>query len=754
MTRSEIPTEWDLEDNPRYKRQNMQWAMKGKIERGLVELITNSDDNYRELEEQGKQVSGKIRIEIERRRKGQPSIVIVRDKAGGMTRKELFDKLGVLGKRTSGFEMGKARRGLHGRGARDIACFGTVHFESIKNDEYNHLIIPPSLRCRFNQSRPQKVTEDVRKRLGISRGNGTMVSLEVDGGRFKVPQHETLIEDFARYYSLRDLLSHPNRKITLLDINTRRENPLRYTYPAGEIVFDDEINFPEYSGVKAHLTIRRHSTPFQQDTTSPCREGILIKSVASIHACTHFGLEADPFAWRFTGEVLCKFIDNLVREYDDREDVRPDCPNHPTNNQIRILDPFRDGLLMEHPFTQALYNRCKGILKELIENLKTSEVPPKQDVTNEDLNRKLDKLSKELSPILEKKLKELEEEIPPGTTEGGQIEKLAIGLHIIPPEEIPIIASEPKTFSIIVKHYEPLDESLPIDISSSSDDVKLSASPVYFKKFTEDRTIGRTTFTVSSSKVGAEAFVEVSYDGYNNVVLVKTIEQPPPPALPEGLSFDKSTYHLKINKEKTLTLWLKTTQIDSSVPVEITSDHSGIVVKGGGKLELHKTDISGVLIGKCRIMGQQLKVRGTITARAKEFEAAHTRVVVEDRELTSRIELKFDPVEDNFGSVRYKRDDENPYLYKIAAKHPSISRYLGALTDEGYPGRSSPLYHAVLAEVASEALAFYVLEKQFNREGEHGKLDYTSTDAYYHKHFSDFLAIAHRCLVTEVTYDD
>lgn len=751
MTRSEIPTEWDLGADTRYKRQNMERAMGGKIERGLVKLATNSDDSYRDLEEQGEQVSGKIRIEIERRRKGQPSLVIVRDKAAGMSRMDMYDKLGTLGRRTSGFESGKARRGLHGRGARDIACFGTVNFESIKVDEYNHLVIPPSLRCRFAQPYSQKVTEDVRNRLGIPKGNGTMVSLEVDGGRFKVPQHETLIENFSRYYSLRDLFSNPNREITLVDIKTGREYRLRYSYPEGEIVFDDQIDFPEYPGVKAYLIIRKHSTPFQQDSTSPYREGILIKSGASIHDCTHFGLETDPFAWRFTGELLCEFIDTLIREYDDRDDANPDNPNHPTNNPLRILDPLRgDGLLMGHPFTQALRSRCKGIIKGLIETLKTSELPPKRDVTNDELNRKLGKLSKEISPLLEKKLKELEEEVPPGSIKKGMIDSLGIGLHIIPPEEIPIIVNEPKTFSIIVKNYEPLDESLPVDISSSSDEVKVNISSVHLKKFSEDRTVGRTTFTVSSSKVGAEAFVEASYNGYNNLVLVKAIEQPPPLELPDGLSFDKPTYHLKINKEKTLTLWLKTALIDSSFSIEIISDHSGIVVKGGGKLELHKTDRSGVLIGKCRIMGQQLKARGTVTARAKGFEPTHTRVIVEDREPTSAINLDFEPVEDNFGIVRYKWDDENPYLLKIAAKHPSISRYLGDLTDEGYPGRGSPLYHAVLAEVASEALAFKVLNSVFSREGDQGRLDYNDTDTYYHKHFSDFLAIAHKILVTDI----
>lgn len=157
IQRFDIPAEWDLGADPRYKRQNMERAMRGKVERGIVELITNADDSYRDLEDKGGHVSGKIRIEIERRRK-EPSVIIVRDRAGGMNRQEMFYKLGTLGRRTSGFEKGKARRGLHGRGARDIAAFGTVHFESIKDEEYNHLIIPPSLKCRFTEDRAKKVT--------------------------------------------------------------------------------------------------------------------------------------------------------------------------------------------------------------------------------------------------------------------------------------------------------------------------------------------------------------------------------------------------------------------------------------------------------------------------------------------------------------------------------------------------------------------------------------------------------------------
>jgi len=131
------------------------------------------------------------------------------------------------------------------------------------------------------------------------------------------------------------------------------------------------------------------------------------------------------------------------------------------------------------------------------------------------------------------------------------------------------------------------------------------------------------------------------------------------------------------------------------------------------------------------------------------FVPASTRVVVEEHEPVSEVKFKFDPVEDDFGSVRYKWDDKTPYRLLIGAKHPSIRRYLGELTEQGYPGVKDPLYHVVLAEVIAEALAFRILEPVFKKEGETGKLDYTETDTYYHKHFSEFVSIAHKHLAKE-----
>lgn len=746
MAKHKIPDQWDLRADPRYKRQNMERAMRGQIERGLVELFTNSDDSYRDLEEEGKQVSGKIRVEIDRKRRGQPSIVIVGDRASGMNREGMFCKLGTLGSRTSGFERGKARRGLHGRGARDVAAFGTIHFKSIKDGEYNHLMIPHSLKCRFPEPRMKRVTPEIREKLGIPKGNGTVVLIEADS-RFKIPKHETLRKDFSRYYSLRDLFAHPKREVMLVDLNTGEEDIFRYRYPVGEVVFNDVVTIPDYPEATVHLTIRIYPTPFEQ-TGLPYREGILVKSAAAIHDCTYFGLDIEPYAWRFSGELVCEYIDKLIREYDDREDENPDHPSHSSDNPMRILDPLRDGLILEHPFAWALYEKSKEILRTFVEELKATEIPPKRGVTDENLSKKLAVLSKEISKIFEKRMKELEEDIPPGTTDKRTIDKLPIGLHIIPPGEEPIITDQPKTFSIIIKHNERLDESLPVDISSSDNNVNVRVSPVYIKKLLDSGKVGTTTFTAESSTVGAKAFIEASYDGYYNFVSVRIVDRPPPPDVPEGLSFDKTLYHVRFGKEKDAILWLRaTTKMDEQVIARIASDHREIIIKGGGRCLLRETDRPNILGGKCIVIGRQLKAKGTLTAQVEGIAPAHANIIVEEREPLSGVNFKFHPVEDDFGRLRYKWDDKDPYLLLIGAKHPSIRKYLGALVDDKYPGIDTSLYHAVLAEVIAEALAFYLLDKRFNREGQGGMLDFASTDAYYHWYFSEFLPITHKIVV-------
>jgi hypothetical protein len=344
-------------------------------------------------------------------------------------------------------------------------------------------------------------------------------------------------------------------------------------------------------------------------------------------------------------------------------------------------------------------------------------------------------------------LKELEEDIETSSEFQGTIANLPIGLHIIPPGDENIIVNVPRVFTVKIVSFVELNETFPITVKSSDPLISVRSSPVFLRRFSEDKKVATTTFVLESDIEGAKAKIEVNYNEFNNDLSVSVINPPKPIELPLGLSFDKPTYHLKVNKEKTLYLWLNVGEHTANeYQAETISGRREIIVKGGGKCSLKKTSDPGIFSGKFQVLGHRSKVKGVISANVPGFQPAHTNLIVEEKELGSHIKLQFHPDEDDFGPVRYCWDDENPYVLKIAARHPSIRQYLGTPLNDNYPGIDSQLYHGMLAEVVAEALAFRILESQFKTEGQLGMVDYTFVDANFHKHYSDFLTVCHESL--------
>src|SRR5215510_6097016 len=73
--------------------------------------------------------------------------------------------------------------------------------------------------------------------------------------------------------------------------------------------------------------------------------------------------------------------------------------------------------------------------------------------------------------------------------------------------------------------------------------------------------------------------------------------------------------------------------------VELNSSHQEIVIKGGGKCQLHKNGLPNVSVGTFRVEGRQLKATGKISAKIMDLESTEARVVVEDHEPKSSILL-------------------------------------------------------------------------------------------------------------------
>src|SRR4030042_4369795 len=94
----------DLPSESRIVKQSAQATIRNLVD-SAVELITNCDDSYRRLEEQGFKTSGRIELVVSRQKGGRCEIFLVRDYAEGMTREDL-QKAVRFGGETSGFEKG------------------------------------------------------------------------------------------------------------------------------------------------------------------------------------------------------------------------------------------------------------------------------------------------------------------------------------------------------------------------------------------------------------------------------------------------------------------------------------------------------------------------------------------------------------------------------------------------------------------------------------------------------------------------
>ena len=61
--------------------------------------------------------------------------------------------------------------------------------------------------------------KEIRENLGIERGNGTVIRLEV-APQYKIPRMESIIRDLSWHYALRDILSeHSPTKLLIRNLN-------------------------------------------------------------------------------------------------------------------------------------------------------------------------------------------------------------------------------------------------------------------------------------------------------------------------------------------------------------------------------------------------------------------------------------------------------------------------------------------------------------------------------------------------------
>ena len=722
-----------IEYTERAFEQDAAAAMKGRIERALVELITNSDDSYANLEDEGVRASGLIRIEVKRIRKDRPWTVVVRDRAEGMGVDKMKDKLCRAGGQTSGFEKGRAVRGFLGRGAKDVAAFGKVTFEAIKDNIYSACSIDK--RGNYKLEKPARATREIREKLQMESGNGTVATIEV-GPQFRAPQHATLFDRLCLHYALRDIASDPKRTLLLVNLNDpdHKGDRVVYKQPPGKPVLEDKFLIPGYSNAKARILIFRSPQRFVESQNSPYRQGgILVKSTRAIHEITLFGFESDPYAEWFFGRLECPFIDDLIRDYEvgsERGSLLM------ASNPTGIIERDRDGLVEEHPFTKALYGEARKRLAELVEQEKKKEEEKKREIQNEETTKSLRKLAAAASKFIADKMQEFEIE----NAGGLGSTRMRADLSIVPSACI-IKPGEVKTLSVFAKDELVQRAGTRAILSKEGQGIEFWGKKELLLTPRKDQpAISSGTLKIRGITAGKMALVKVTLGDVTADAAIQVEEREKPVTVPVGLSFEHDSYNVRLGKPKKLIIRAKIPGEDlEGVMANIVTD-TEVIVALRHLVPLAWDRTLGCFTAEVEISGRQLGARGRVTAHCRELNA-ETRVTVVQSEMQGPFSFEIKYVDENFGPQRAIWDRPNGLL-KISAKHESVGRYLGP-SEEDFPGQDKPHFKTMIAEIVAEQVARYVIE---TREEKQGKQEDFDARAFYLEHqriMGEFLPIAH-----------
>ena len=252
--------------SPRIVRQQAQQTVRHLVD-AVVELVTNSDDSYRRLEDADRSPSGKIGITVKRRKRGEWEFLQVVDRAEGMDLDRLLTIV-AYGEAESGFETGRSVRGIFGRGLKEaIIALGEGTVRSIRNGKESEVRIWWDEKARKAM---RKVVKDSR---ATGEPNGTTVTILCRGSQVTCPTFEKFYEQVTTHFALRDINENKHRQVSLTVENvgggrgrgasrSKLTRPARYqSLPARE-VYHSTVNLPELGKTRVDIARQKKSSLF------------------------------------------------------------------------------------------------------------------------------------------------------------------------------------------------------------------------------------------------------------------------------------------------------------------------------------------------------------------------------------------------------------------------------------------------------------------------------------------------------------
>lgn len=715
--------------NLRYWQQNASAAIQNIFD-AITELVTNADDAYERL---GR--GGRIEIEIERRRKGTARVLRVRDFASGMTGDVMDNKLSKLANRhDSGLAEGAKVRGTNSRGAKDVAALGTVTFESITaNGRYSRCQITPQGMFIMHED-CGRVTGKIRSQMGIPRDCGTLVTIDLVTS-VSIHQHGKMVKKLQLLVPLRDILSDPDRQVSLRDVTQDRKERLRYHAPEGIDRVKERLKIPGYPDAQAKLIIKRAKRRLDRGEGKFREGGIVIKSRRAIHEATLFdpSFEHDAHAEWFFGSLRCEYIDELWNRFDERNDegLSPE-----TINPDWIIDPMRQGgVRRKHPFVAALFKEVLKWLRPLVEEERKRAESQRAQIESAETRRRLNTLEKAATRFFDEYQEEDEETIDSdlGKVEGG-FQRKGFGLN---PPFAQIVVSHKQKYWLNVSQvrFPELAVGSMVQIECETDEISTNKRYCPLESHPNRENTLRCTWEIRGEQVTPTTGVTVRVGAIVASAIVEVLESERDRyADVKTFCFERQRYRVKPGVPKKIRLLAPCPGLVSA-PTSLRLEYSNRDIEIRGDRTLLPREKLGIAECKLRVIVSQPDVKVSVIAVINGHSAEAELVSGPPPGESIKIEIK----DIDLGNQRSRWRGS---LLEIAARHPSLNRYLGPPKE--FPGQEKDHFRVLLAEIVAYAVCEHVLTRNaITNPEEYQDLDLEALLAERDKLVTKFLPIAH-----------
>ena len=705
MAKSDNKFDFDYEIGPQGAQDRAKQFMGGKIVRGIVELLTNSDAAY-------------ARLGSDQQRRHRPiSITVnhveryfeIKDRAEGMSPETVEEKF-TKGGATSD----AGHRGYFGLGAKDCAVFGSLELHTIDRDENCSTVKIPGNFRNCSGGRGKATAEDYKKIHGENRRrSGTAIRVDIDSpelGGARMPRFDTLARDLRTHYALRSLIKR--NKVHLNVITGKKNNAEQLVYPGfpwennrkAKQVVDTELKVAGYPDSDPRLVLYELAEPIDGDPKDETFEGFILIGSGDIadYGFTLAGLENQTHSRRLVGRLDDMYIQKLLDNY--RTEGASKMNPSPVISQDRR---HRNGGLEDsHPYTTALIKALHPILLKALESMQAESkgaeragISEALEVANRDAGRSLSDMFDAGGPGPEPKpLREGFYFLPTTrdlkTNDPGwiSISIYSIGCAAVEGEEVRLHLENPEVCDL------------------ESDVVKLAKM--------RNRTDGyRALVRLRAGSEPQTTLLHASANGNSAEAAVRVVDNPPPQT---KFMFERSQYSVKPSKRRKVGILIPENLIEegenNSVGIRLSDSRNGIVLRGSPEQNALECPFDGnrvAYVATFELEGRRIGARAELTATFRDLRAEAVITVG-----GGSVEVYIDDLTKPPPEQRSKvyevampcimPEHLNETCLHVFTRHPRIEPYLGDPTEDDnifWNLNDSPGFRAMCADSIAEAAA-------------------------------------------------